>query len=46
VFVNFVTEDEANAAIEAINGKEVCGKEVECNFAKFKKKVQKGRAKI
>jgi len=44
-FVNFDTEDEANAAIEAMNGKEVCGKEVECNIAKLKKKVQKGRAR-
>eukprot|EP00090_Calanus_glacialis_P040971 TRINITY_DN717_c0_g1_i5.p1 TRINITY_DN717_c0_g1~~TRINITY_DN717_c0_g1_i5.p1 ORF type:complete len:381 (+),score=141.73 TRINITY_DN717_c0_g1_i5:60-1145(+) len=44
-FVDFATEDEANAAIEALNGKEVCGKEVECNIAKFKKKVQKGRAR-
>jgi len=40
-FVNFDTEEEANAAIEALSGKEVCGKEVECNIAKFKKKVQK-----
>jgi RNA recognition motif-containing protein len=44
-FVDFATEDEANAAIEALNGKEVCGKEVECNIAKFKKKVQKGKAR-
>ena len=44
-FVTFATEDEANAAIEALNGKEVCGKEVECNIAMFKKKVQKGRAR-
>jgi len=44
-FVNFSTENEANAAIEALNGKEVCGKEVECNIARFKKKIQKGRAK-
>jgi len=44
-FVNFSTEDEANVAIEEMNGKEVCGKEIECNIARFKKKIQKGRAK-
>jgi len=44
-FVNFSTEDEANVAIEAMNGKEVCGKEIECNIARFKKKMQKGRAR-
>ena len=43
-FVNFATADEAQAAIDALSGQEVCGKEVECNIAKFKK-VQKGRGK-
>eukprot|EP00092_Neocalanus_flemingeri_P107562 GFUD01138056.1.p1 GENE.GFUD01138056.1~~GFUD01138056.1.p1 ORF type:complete len:392 (-),score=136.30 GFUD01138056.1:36-1211(-) len=43
-FVNFASADEAQAAIDALNGKEVCGKEIECNLAKFKK-VQKGRGK-
>ena len=27
-FVNFATEVEANAAIEALNGKEICGNKV------------------
>ena len=44
-FVNFSTESEANKAVEAMNGKEVCGKEIECNIARFKKKIQKGRAR-
>jgi len=44
-FVNFATENEANAAIEGLSGKEICGKIIECNIARFKKKAQKGRAK-
>eukprot|EP00092_Neocalanus_flemingeri_P026239 GFUD01028440.1.p1 GENE.GFUD01028440.1~~GFUD01028440.1.p1 ORF type:complete len:386 (-),score=125.17 GFUD01028440.1:24-1181(-) len=43
-FVNFASADEAQAAIDALNGKEVFGREIECNLAKFKK-VQKGRGK-
>jgi len=40
-FVTLSTKDEAEKAIEALNGKEVCGKEIGCNVARFKKKVQK-----
>jgi len=43
-FVNFATADEAQAAIDALSGKEVCGQVIECNIAKFKK-VQKAKAK-
>ena len=46
-FVNFATKAEAYLAIEALNGKEVCGKKVECSIAFKKKKVQqqKGRGR-
>jgi polyadenylate-binding protein len=40
-FVNFATKAEAYAAIEALNGKDVNGKEVQCSIAFKKKKEQK-----
>lgn len=36
-FVTFETEEEANAAIEAMDGKEVDGREIVVNVAKAKK---------
>ena len=46
-FVTFATVEEAKAAKNAMNGQKVCGKEIECNYAKYSqrvlKKVQKWR---
>jgi len=43
-FVTFATVDEARAAKEAMNGQEVLGKEIQCNYAEVKK-FQKGKEK-
>jgi len=42
-FVTFTTLDSANAAIAALNGAEIAGREVECNLAKPKGRGGRGR---
>ena len=44
-FVTFTTLDSANAAIAALNGAEIAGREVECNLAKPKGRGGRGRGR-
>lgn len=41
-FVSYDTKAEAESAVEALNGSELCGETITCNLAKYKRGLKKG----